>query len=135
MRKSDMIAYMVPVRRFGEYHMAQTKAYIWIYREGGKTFTFGIRKGDTGKGYQVDEYHTGLKVGGNYGSIRSAAASIIFMIKYHDLLGTIRRTHQIKLMRDGQLLNPVSPAETFPECCYPLNENTMKEGDNAVKEP
>lgn len=133
MRKSDMLTYWTPVRRFGEYHREEHKGYIWIYREGEEVFTFAIRKGDTGKGYQVDEYHTGLKVGGNYDGIRRAAVNIIWMIKYHDLLGTIRRTHQIKRMRDGDLLNEGEPALNFPACCYSLND-IMEEADNAVKE-
>lgn len=133
MRKSDMLTYWTPVRRFGEYHREEHKAYIWIYREGEEVFTFGIRKSDTGKGYQVDEYHTGLKVGGNYDSIRRAAANIVWMIKYHDLLGTIRRTHQIKRMRDRELLNEGEPALNFPACCYSLND-IMEEVDNGAKE-
>ena len=133
MRKSDMLTYWTPVRRFGEYHREEHKGYIWVYREGEEVFTFAIRKGDTGKGYQVDEYHTGLKVGGNYDGIRRAAVNILWMIKYHDLLGTIRRTHQIKRMRDGELLNEGEPALNFPACCYSLND-LMKEADNAITE-
>lgn len=135
MRKSDMIAYYTPVRRFGEYHREEHKGYCfyWVTDEG-ERFPFMIRKDDrVGKGWQVDEYGTGLKVGGNYQSINAAAASVIFMIHYHDLLGTITRTHTIQKMRHGQLLNEGDPVGSFPASCYNLNEREGKA--NAADQP
>lgn len=125
MRKSDMITYKVPVRRFGEYHQEETKGYCWYTEKDGETYAFMIRK--NGKGYEVDEYGTGLKVGGNYSSINIAATNIAWMIKYHDLLGTVKRTHQIKRLRDGELLNPGDPVAAFRACCYKVPD--LEEGE------
>ena len=125
MRKNDQIAYYVPVRRFGEFHREEVKGYCYHAEDEGDDFYFMIRK--LGKGWQVEEYGTGLKVGGNYDSLRVAAANIRFMIIYHDLLGTIRRTHKIKLLRDGGLLNPGDPGKLFPSCIYEVPDPDRKE--------
>lgn len=121
MRKSDMIAYRYPVRKLGQLTIEEGRGYAYYLSiKGGQTYIFMIRK-DSPKSYQVDEYYTGLKIGGNYPTIARAQANIIWMIRYKGLLQSIDKTICYKKMKGEEVLNPVSALHLFPASCFKLN--------------
>lgn len=129
MRKTDQLTYYTRVRRMGQVVQEESKGYCFFWTsDEGIHYPFIIRKDDRqGKGWQIDDYHLGLKIGGSYATMSSAAASLIYMIMYKDLLATLDYNYKMAMLRDGRYLNDGDPVLNFRECCYDLKER-IKDG-------
>ena len=111
MRKTDMITYMVPTRRFDSYQIEEVKGYCVLYVDdkNRRAYYFMIRK--NGKYWQVDHYNTGFVIGRCYSTYREACASILYMINYKNLLGSLDLTMNSIQRRGGRILNGVDPGD------------------------
>lgn len=111
MRKTDMITYLVPVRRFDSLQIEEAKGYCVLYddEKNRRAYYFMIRK--NGKYWEVDQYNTGLTIGRSYSTYREAVASILYMIKYKKLLVSIDTCVESIRRSGGHLLNGVDPGE------------------------
>lgn len=111
MRKTDMIRYYVPVRRLGDTTIEEQKGYCVYYVDPSTddVYHFMIRK--VGKGWQVDQYETGYVIGRSYPTYREACATVLWMIKYKDLIKTLDVTLAHVWDRDGKFLNEDVPSK------------------------